>query len=280
MGVVFSGSVRTIRTSIRGPRGSADGLLSQLVVGDHVSPGQGGITGTVTSPYQLLPDSHLACIETFDYYNMGAAGLVISTVEGTHMAKSIQDNSGTILHTGTQAGYEGALTFVSGAADNDDISIQLNRAFLPAANKYAVCITRLYLPSSPAATVGEIGFGFANTCDMFASAPTHGAYIVRDDGAATAVGRSKDGSTSSDTSTLFTSAISTGYDLAVVINGVASVDFYYKVSTATAWNKTNKTTNLPTQAQRLTLAFRNGSAAARTVMVDRLIYCGMKAASF
>lgn len=272
--------IRTLYDSIRGPRGAADGLLARLIVGGHLAPGKGGVTGSVTSPYQFLPDSHLAAITSFDYFQMQAGGILVSTTEGASAFKSIQDNSGTILSTGTQAGYEGGALFTSGAGDNDDLSVQLCRSFLPAANKYAVAIARIYLPSAPAATVGEIAFGFSATGDYHASEPTHNATFVRADGAATVVGHSKDGATGSDTATLFTSAISTGYDLAVVLNGTDSADYYWKVSTATAWNKSVKTTNLPTTAQRLTLAFRNGSAAARAIHVDRLIYCGMKAVSF
>jgi hypothetical protein len=241
--------------------------ISLLIAGDHAR----------TGPYQWLPESNLALAKkwrTFAYYGH----VPNSTTEGAAACKVVLENSGTFLATSTAAGMEGAMLSTTGASDNNANHGQFCNAFIPAANKVHMFTTRISLPATPAATVGDFAFGFWEVeADPVDTVPAHGSFFRRTDAAAAVVGRTYASTVTTDSATLFTSVVSLQYDLGVVINGLTESHFYYKLSSTETWSHTVKTTT-PVIAGTLrpSWAFQNGSAAAFLLSFDRFIYAGMR----
>lgn len=241
--------------------------IAQKIAGEHAR----------NSPYQWLPESALALAKkwrTFAHYGH----VPNSTTEGAAAMKVVLENSGTFLATSAVAGMEGAMLSSTGALDNNANHGQFCNAFIPATGKIHMFTTRISLPATPAATVGDLAFGFWEVeADPIDTVPDHGAFFRRTDAAAAVVGRTYASTVTTDTATLFTSAVSLKYDLGVVMEGITKTHFYYKLSTTETWSRTTKTTT-PVIAGTLrpSWAFQNGSAAAFLLTFDRFIYAGMR----
>jgi len=175
-----------------------------------------------------------------------------------------KENSGTI------AMAAGGLLFTTGGADGNSCNIQLIRSATPAANLRIIAGGRL---QSNDMTNTGIVFGLHNTdSDYWSTEPTHQAVLFKDKGAATFVGRTKDGTTGSSSSTLLTGANDTAYDFMVLYDGVNSAVFFGVKLASAAWAKSNftkKATNLPASALRLTFNIENNEGAANTMTVAR-----------
>lgn len=219
--------------------------------------------GPQPNPYSWIPMSSAAHMLNWDVYNL-AQGFNYSATDGVSDWYATLENSGTALQTNV-------LSLLTGAADNNAIHLALCKSWVVTASKTAVAICRATFPSADLVE-SDFAFGFGVTILDPDSHPTDGAYIVKADGAATFLGRTKDNSTESDTATLGTST-AVAWDFAVVINGTASVDFYSKLASASTWSRTSKTSNLPRAGQkmRLGLDWQNGDANARTLTVERCL---------
>lgn len=159
-------------------------------------------------------------------------------------------------------GADGLVLTSGSAAATDDAQFQSIRSWTPAAGKRAVAFAKIKI--SDIANPGFV-FGFANTVtDWFGTEATHSAAFLMAKGAATVVGRSKDGTTGSSSATLATMVADTFIELAVVINGTTGVEYWVKTATG-SWTATSKTTNLPTAALRLTCEIESGAAANKTL---------------
>lgn len=164
-----------------------------------------------------------------------------------------KENSGTIAMSAD------GLLFTTGIADGNSCNIQALRAVTLAAGKKALFFARLAAGDNT--NSGWVFGAHVTDSDYWSTEPTHQAVFLKDKGAASnaVVGRTKDGTTGSNTASLFDAADATQYDLAVLINPGTHVQFLNKLTTTEVWTKTVKTTNLPAagQVMRLTLDIEN-----------------------
>lgn len=179
--------------------------------------------------------------------------------------------------TGTGAAIAmtaGGLVFTSGsAASTDDAQAQALRGWIAAlqvTGKRAVAFATVYIDD---VTNPGFFFGWANTVtDWFGTEATASAGFLMAPGGATVVGRHKDGTTGASTSTLFSFVINTPVDLAVVIDGAGAVEYHWKLQSASVWNVSRVTTNIPQTASvdlRWTLSLGSGESASNNVTVMR-----------
>lgn len=256
-----------LTTARNGRYSGAGDDLQFLIAGEHER----------SSPYYWIPESNVALARQWRFF-AHYGHVPNSATEGAAACKVVLENSGTFAATSTVAGMEGAMLSTTGGADNNANHGQFCNAFIPAANKVHVFITRVHLPASPAATLGEFSFGFWEVeADPIDTVPDHGAFFHKADATAAVVGRTYASTVTSDSASIFTSAVSTAYDLGVVINGLTETLFYSKLSTTSTWTLTRKTTN-PVIAGTLRPSWchQNGSGAARAITFDRFIYAGRR----
>jgi hypothetical protein len=242
--------------------------IQNLIAGEHAGR---------NSPYRWLPESNLALADKWRYFAY-YGHVPNSATDGAAALKVVLENSGTFLATSTVAGMEGAMLSTTGGADNNANHYQFCNAFIPAASKTHVFITRVNFPATPAATVGDFWFGFMEVeADPVDTPPDHGSFFRQTDASAVVLGRTYASTVTTDTATLFSKAVSLTYDLGVVLDGLTASYYYWKLSTATTWNVVKKTTT-PVIAGTLRPSFgtQNGSAAAYVTAWDRFIYAGMR----
>lgn len=167
-----------------------------------------------------------------------------------------KENSGTIAMSA------GGLLFTTGAADGNSCNIQALRAVTLAASKKALFFARL--AAGDVTNSGVVFGAHVTDADYYDTVPTHQAVFNKAKGAGVVVGTTKDGTTASDTATLFTAEDAVAYDLAVLINPGVHVQFLNKAITTEVWTKTTKTTNLPAagQSMRLSLNIENNTSGS------------------
>lgn len=214
------------------------------------------------SPLHYLPMTPAARAKNWDFIDVLSQFSVSATDGAATLLTTLEGAAPTYLLGA------GGVTSLTGAADNNANHTALSRKWALTANKIAGTVCRVTFPSADLAQ-NDFTFGWGNAILDIDSKPSHGAYFAKEDGAATFVARSKDGTTESDTAQ--TSITAVAWDLGVVINGTSSVDFYYKLATEATWTRTNKTTNLPAAAQnmRAAMSWQNGDANARSLVIER-----------
>ena len=227
--------------------------LKDFIVGEHAA---------FNSPFHFVPAGEWAIARGWvyrDYNNLHdyVAAAWTQTLTGAGSAFTL-----------TAAG----ILATCDAADNDACAMQHHLGFTVAANKRAMMYLRVKISD---ATQSDLYAGFYVTdTSPVASEPADSAFLMKDDGAATMVGRSKDNVTGSSTATVATLANDTYVDLGVTIDGTTSISFHYKAITSETWTVTRKTSNLPRAGQVLRPSFlvQNGEAVAKNATINRLMF--------
>ncbi len=213
-----------------------------VVKGD---PGQPYIRYGVPGGYQEAPDWNFSGKHVqFASFDSSASWNLLDFTE-----TAVGAGSGAVRAAGGLALTGGN----AGATDNDEL--QLIRSVAIAAGKLQWCATRVAFST---VTTGTYAFGFGITDTSFnASVPSdHASFRVATAGVMTVA--TKDNSTGSATATLATLTTATDYDMALVIDGTAGVEYFYRTpGTTLVWSSGYKTTNLPRSGQlmRLSLAW-------------------------
>jgi hypothetical protein len=184
----------------------------------------------------------------------------------------------TAENSGTNAMSADGLLLTTGAADGNGNWFQLTRSKIATANKLMVAYARLSL--GDVTNTGMV-FGLAETVtDWFSAESASSAAFLKAKGAATMVGRSKDGTNGSSTGTLATLVNDTLVDLSVIHDYMGSapvVRFGVKLASA-QWQSSDftvKTTNMPDDKQRLTVVLENNEGSANTMLIKKMFWGAM-----
>lgn len=196
------------------------------------------------------------------YYQDSLNGYIVAEWSET------KENSGTIAQSAD------GLLFTTGGADGNSCNTQLIRSLTTSANTKRVAAYFRFQTADVTNTGIVLGLHNTDT-DYYSTEPTHQAVLFKDKGAATCVGRTKDGTTGSNTATLATLVNDTDYDVSIVYDGYNSAVFFGIKLASAVWKNSDfvkKTTNLPAAVLRLTMNIENNEGAANTMLVKRFAY--------
>lgn len=174
--------------------------------------------------------------------------------------------------TETDAGATEALTDVAGggllitnsAADDDLVGMQLGaEAFKPAANKHIWVLAKFQVND---ATQSDLYVGLSDTDTGLPVLPSDGIGFHKTDGSATLQFSSISASVASTEANVGTLVDATDIILGFKVSGTNTIE---------AWVNNFKIadiqTNIPTTEMRLSIALKNGAAAAKTMTIKQLI---------
>lgn len=291
--VIESGSLKTIRSSVRGVRGAPDGLLHQMVAGNNAPNSETGsvAAGGQNGPLQYLPDSDLGKAWTWNTFGIGDDLSIIrnSTTDGNAEWAALNVGAlGTITLLGTQAGYEGRVLNTPSATSGRANSLIHSLGGLSVANKVSWCFVECYLTDPNVANgAWDIYFGWFNKqADPAGTAPTDGCFWSGINSAGTVAfkGNTTGNSTPTASATQFSQAAGTAQSiqLGVVIHGQASADFWWRLpGTGTnTWNKLNQTTNMPRNTIVLRphlVMYARGTGGSAAMHIDKCMGGQMRA---
>lgn len=228
----------------------------------------GRYNGRGDSIYDAIVGEHNAAHYFAPFLPMAAimSGKWVGNVYSTDASRDFtetKENSGTIAMS------QDGLLFTTGAADGNSCNTQMIRAYPVTANKNAIFFCRLKCGDN--ANAGWVFGAHITDSDYWSTEPTQQAVFFKDKGAASnvVVGRTKDGTTGSNSASLFNAADDTYRDLCVVVKGTSGVQFFHKLSTTDTWTKSAmKSTNLPLAGQylRLTANIENNTSGSGETM--------------
>jgi hypothetical protein len=180
------------------------------------------------------------------------------------------DFTQTLENSGTIAMGASGTTFTTAGSAGNSVNDQLLKAVVPTTNKRF----GMYCRAAVSDVTNGFVLGFHETdSDYFSGEPVQQAVFYSPKASGTVFGVTASGSTSSSTSSLFTASNNIVYDFSILVDKVNNlVQFATKAASATTWNVTTKTTNLPTAAVRLTRNLENNAAVSGTMTIYKCIF--------
>jgi hypothetical protein len=209
--------------------------------------------------FAMFPAHLAARIVNFDM-------LVMDTEYNVANWTETKENSGTIAYGTT------GLLFTTGSGDGNSCNIQHKRAYTPASLKDIACAFRF--TALDVLNTGLVFGMYTSDSDYFATEPIHQMVLYSAKASAGILGRTKDGTTGSNTAALATLEDDVVYDAYCFYDGEAgTLEFGIKEATE-RWEEVptqiaRKTTNKPTGAMHFSIDIENGEAAVNTLTVLR-----------
>jgi hypothetical protein len=161
----------------------------------------------------------------------------------------------------------GWLTITNGSSDDNFVSLQQKvAAFKPVANKKLFFAAKFKVSD---ATQSDLLIGLV-AIDTSPLTNTDGIYFTKADGATGLSFVTNASSTASTVSSLTTVVADTEIEVAFVVNGTSSVDYYVGNNTNAAKVAT-ATTNIPAVVMSPTILIQNGEGASKVLKVDYIL---------
>lgn len=190
---------------------------------------------------------------------------------GSYVAADYTQTLENVL--GTIAMSVSGVLFSTASGNGNSCNDQLIRSTISASGMRMGCAFRASFQD--VSNVGVV-LGLHNTdSDYFSTEPTHQAVFLMEKGSGVFVGRTKDGSTGSSTSTLLTPVANELYDFSILYDGYNGAVFFGVKAASGSWASTDftkKTTNLPNAAIRMSRNLENNEAAVNTMVIHKAVF--------
>jgi len=203
----------------------------------------------------------------------GQMGLQWYGMQNNGATYNAPDFTEVISGSGGIAMGAGGLLLTTGSLSANNTAIQALRARAVAAGKKMIAAARITL-DDPSNAGMVFGFNTTDSDGYFAGVESGQfalVYLAKGATNQVVVGRTRDGTTASNSGTLIsTMAANTAYDFVVVVDGTSAAHFFAKAASSESWTHVVKTNNLPASGQslRFSVEVANSAAASRTLTIS------------